>query len=125
MIFIIIILNESMLIKLNYYSLTKARWLMKLKLKMCIKTFGITGINSVDYPEQSPYFDETNKKVVGKFKDETVGIPVVEFVGWRSKMYSYIKDNDKGDKTAKGIKKNFIKKNIKHEDYKNVLFNNQ
>ena len=36
-----------------------------------------------------------------------------------------MKDNDKGDKTAKGIKKNVIEKKIKHEDYKNVLFNNE
>jgi len=29
-------------------------------------------------------------------------------------MYSYIKDNTKGGKTAKGIKKNIIKNEIKH-----------
>jgi len=40
-------------------------------------------------------------------------------------MYSYIKDNQKGGKTAKGIKKNIIKNNIKHADYKEVLFNNK
>ena len=78
-----------------------------------------------DYPENSPYFDKTNKKVIGKFKDEACGIPITEFVGLRSKMYSYIKDNNKGGKTAKGIKKNIIKNNIKHEDYKNVLINNK
>ena len=38
-------------------------------------------------------------------------------------MYSYMKDNQKGGKTAKGIKKNIIKKNITHENYKNTLFN--
>ena len=78
-----------------------------------------------DYPENSQYFNKTNKKVIGKFKDEAAGIPITEFVGLRSKMYSYVKDNDKGGKTAKGIKKNVIKNNIKHEDYKNVLFNNK
>ena len=78
-----------------------------------------------DYPENSPYFNKTNKKVIGKFKDEAAGVPVVEFIGLRSKMYSYIKDNDEGGKTAKGIKKNIITKNIKHEDYKEVLFNNK
>ena len=36
-------------------------------------------------------------------------------------MYSYTKDNEKEGKTAKGIKKNVIKKNIKHEDYKNTI----
>ena len=78
-----------------------------------------------DYPESSQYFDKTNKKVIGKFKDEACGIPITEFVGLRSKMYSYIKDNQKGGKTAKGIKKNIIKNNIKHEDYKNVLLENK
>ena len=58
-----------------------------------------------DYPENSPYFNKTNKKIIGKFKDEAAGVPVVEFVGLRSKMYSYVKDNQKGGKTAKGIKK--------------------
>ena len=74
-----------------------------------------------DYPKSSPYFDKTNKKVIGKFKDEAAGVIICEFVGLRSKMYSYIKDNTKGGKTAKGIKKNIIKNNIKHQDYKETL----
>ena len=78
-----------------------------------------------DYPESSPYFDKTNKKVIGKFKDEASAVPITEFIGLRSKMYSYIKDNNKGGKTAKGIKKNIIKNNIKHTDYKNVLLENK
>ena len=77
-----------------------------------------------DYPESSPYFDKTNKKVIGKFKDEAAGIPIIEFIGLRSKMYSYIKDNNKGGKTAKGIKKNVIKNNITHDNYKSTLLNN-
>ena len=77
-----------------------------------------------DHSESSPYFDNTNKKVIGKFKDEAAGVPICEFVGLRSKMYSYIKDNDKGGKTAKGIKKNVIKNDITHENYKDTLFNN-
>lgn len=35
-----------------------------------------------------------------------------------------MKDNQSGRKTAKGIKKNVIK-NIKHENYKDTLFNNK
>ena len=38
-------------------------------------------------------------------------------------MYLYIKDDINGSKTAKGIKKNVIKQDLKHEDYKNTLFN--
>ena len=78
-----------------------------------------------DYPEYSPFFYKENKKVIGKFKDEAAGIPIIEFFGLRSKMYSYIKDNQKGGKTAKGIKKNVIKNNIIHDDYKETLFNNK
>ena len=78
-----------------------------------------------DYPEYSPFFYKENKKVIGKFKDEAAGIPIIEFVGLRSKMYSYIKDDNNGGKTAKGIKKNVIKNNIIHDDYKETLFNNK
>ena len=78
-----------------------------------------------DYSKSSPYFDNTNKKVIGKFKDQAAGVPICEFVGLRSKMYSYMKGDQKGGKTAKGIKKNVIKKNITHENYKETLFNNK
>ena len=40
-----------------------------------------------DYPESSPFYDKTNEKVIGRFKDEACGVPIVEFVGMRSKMY--------------------------------------
>ena len=40
-------------------------------------------------------------------------------------MYSYTKDDGTNNKTAEGIAKNVIKKVIKHEDYKNILFNNK
>ena len=39
-------------------------------------------------------------------------------------MYSYVKDNDKNEKTAKGIKKYLIKK-ITNQDYKDTLQNNK
>ena len=77
-----------------------------------------------DYPENSPYYCNANKKVIGKFKDEACGVPITEFVGLKSKTYSYVKDNEKGGRTAKGIKKNVIRNNIEHEDYKNTLMNN-
>ena len=63
--------------------------------------------------------------MIGKFKDEAAGVPIIEFVGLKSKMYSYMKDNQKGGKTAKGIKKNIIKKDITHENYKQTLFENK
>ena len=78
-----------------------------------------------DYNKESPFYNTANKKVIGKFKDEAAGIPIIEFIGLRSKMYSYMKDDIKGGKTAKGIKKNVIRKNITHDNYIDVLFNNK
>ena len=78
-----------------------------------------------DYPESSPYYCNFNKNIIGKSKEEACGISITEFIDLKSKMYSYVKDNEKGGRTAKGIKKNVIKNNIRHEDYKNTLINNE
>jgi len=75
-----------------------------------------------DYPSTSPFFSDKNTKVIGKFKDELNGVPIREFVGLRAKMYSNLADNGKVKKTAKGVKKSYMEKNIKHENYKAALF---
>ena len=36
-----------------------------------------------DYPADSMYFDKTNKKVIGKFKDEAAGVPITELIRFR------------------------------------------
>ena len=77
------------------------------------------------YKETSDFYDLKNKKVIGKMKDETAGVPIAEFVGLRSKMYSFVTNDEKGCKTAKDTKKNVVKNLLKHEDYKNTLFNNR
>ena len=41
-----------------------------------------------NYSKNSKFFDETNKKAIGKMKDEFGGVYVIEFVGLKSKMYS-------------------------------------
>jgi len=49
------------------------------------------------YNKNKPeFYDATIKKVIGKFKDETEGIPITEFVGLKSKMYNCILNNDQG-----------------------------
>jgi len=75
-----------------------------------------------DYLESYKFFFKENKKVIGKFKDEASGKPILEFIGLKSKMYSY-KTETKENKTAKGVKKNVIKKELNHSDYKDVLLN--
>ena len=75
-----------------------------------------------DYPKSSKFFFNDNKKVIGKFKDEAAGKIILEFVGEKPKMYSYITEIEtkpikicgktygkitkrKESKTAKGVKK--------------------
>ena len=41
-----------------------------------------------NYSKDSKFFDDTNKKVIGKIKDEFGGVIIDEFVGLTSKMYS-------------------------------------
>ena len=41
-----------------------------------------------NYSKDSKFFNETNKKVIGKMKDEFAGAIKIEFVGLKSKIYS-------------------------------------
>ena len=74
------------------------------------------------YPQDHSCYSPTNKKVIGKMKDELNGSLMREFVGLRAKMYSLQYDK-KSMKKAKGVKKYVIKKNISHSDYRDCLFN--
>lgn len=75
-----------------------------------------------DYPEDHLLFSPKNKKVIGKFKDENAGKPVSEYVGLHAKMYSMKTEDGKEKKTAKGVKRSVLAKEIKHGDYKTCLF---
>ena len=66
-----------------------------------------------------------NKKVIGLMKDELGGKIITEFVTLRPKMYSFLTDDGKEDKKAKGTKKCVIKKMIKFNDYKKCLLNDE
>ena len=46
-----------------------------------------------NYSSKSKYHDNSNKLVVGKMKDETVGVAIEVFVGLKPKMYSYLVDD--------------------------------
>jgi hypothetical protein len=74
-----------------------------------------------DYPRNHPLYSVDNKKVIGKFKDELNGKPISEFVGLRPKMYS-VKVGEHEKKVAKGVKKSVIRRQLKHSDYRRILF---
>src|SRR6218665_267233 len=76
-----------------------------------------------EYPKDHPAGIKTgvSKKVIGIFKDEAAGKQIEEFVGLRSKLYSY-KMAGEDHKKCKGVKKNVVKKTISHDNYKDRLF---
>ena len=47
-------------------------------------------------------FDESNKKVIGKMKDQSTGKIIGEFVGLKSEMYSVKNIDGKESNTTKG-----------------------
>ena len=56
-----------------------------------------------NYSKDSKFFDETNKKVIGKMKDVSEGKIINEFVGLKSKMYSRKNIDGKESNTAKVV----------------------
>ena len=56
-----------------------------------------------NYPENSNFFDQANKNVIGKMKDESEGKIIDEFVGLKSKMYSMLSHDGKESNTAKEV----------------------
>src|SRR5258708_2720585 len=62
-----------------------------------------------------------NRKI---FDEDLVATHMIkEFIGLRSKMYSILMDDDKDDgkRTAKGIGKSVIRRELKHKIYKDIL----
>ena len=78
-----------------------------------------------NYEVDRPLSTGKNKKVIGLMKDELGGKIITEFVTLRPKTYSYLTDDCKEDKKAKGTKKCVIKRMIKFNDYENCLLKDE
>lgn len=77
-----------------------------------------------EYSKDCSLYDSTNKKVLGKFKDETPNSIITDFIGIRSKCYT-IRTNEKLIKKSKGVSKKVVEKNIDFIDYKNCVMENK
>ena len=74
-----------------------------------------------EYDKDYQYYDETNKKVLGMFKDEKQKSTISEFVGVRPKCYSMMCNDGDNTKKLKGVPKITVKKDIIHNDYKKCV----
>jgi hypothetical protein len=73
-----------------------------------------------DLSEDKYNKDNTNKKVIGKFKDELQAVPMKYFTALNPKVYCF-KCEDEETRKAKGVSKVVLKKEIKNSDYNHVL----
>ena len=87
-----------------------------------------------EYPFKHPNYDPTNKKVIGKFKDELHSRPLEEFIGVAPKCYSLLFHGEvkknvivhtsiSEKQTAKGTKTEVKKRFLRHTHYKESLTN--
>ena len=75
-----------------------------------------------DYPQEHPNFDKSNKKVLGKFKDEIQGNIMTHFIGLKPKSYCYKIYGDKNEyKKSKGVVKHKVKNDLSYQKYKDML----
>ena len=103
-------------------------FIMNIKTNGFYKEFASDIENRFDtsnYELNRPLLKGKNKKVIGLMKDELGGKIITEFDTLRPKTYSFLTDDGKEDKKAKGTKKCIIKKMIKFNDYKKCLLNDE
>ena len=60
------------------------------------------------YQTKSKYYDNSNKLVVDKMKEETDGVAIEEFVGLKPQTYLYLVDDNSEHKKVKGVNKNVV-----------------
>ena len=63
------------------------------------------------YEKESPFYNDENKKVISRMKDELNEKIIEELVGLRAKTYS-LKTKKEEMKKAKGVKSNVVKKDL-------------
>ena len=74
-----------------------------------------------NYISERPLPIGKDKKKIGLMKDELGGRIMEEFVGLRPKCCSYLMDDGKVDKKAKGTKTCVIKRNLMFDNYLECL----
>ena len=78
-----------------------------------------------DYNVEHPNYDKTNKKVLGKFKDEMNGKIITHFIGLKPKAYCYkVYGDEKEHKKSKGVVKHKVSNQLSYKTYDETLNRN-
>jgi len=80
-----------------------------------------------NFEPNHPLYSHRNHRVLGKFKSETGSVAPKEFVGLRAKMYSlHVPNHIQQSKIrAKGIKKAYVQKHVRHQHFLKTLRTNK
>ena len=75
-----------------------------------------------DYPKSHPNYDASNKKVLGKFKDELSSKIMTHFIGLKPKSYAFKVQGDKKEyKKSKGVVKGKVNTELNYDMYERTL----
>ena len=77
-----------------------------------------------NHSTKSKYYDNSNKLVIGKMKDEAASVAIEKCVGLKPKIYLHLVDDNSENKKAKGANRNVVAA-ISNNEYKDVLLNNK
>ena len=69
-------------------------------------------------------YDNLNKLVIRKMKYESAGVAIKEFLGLKTKIYSFLVEDNNEYRKAKGVNRNVVT-TISPNEYKGVLLNNK
>ena len=97
----------------------KLKLMMSMKILAAIKKWFVLVIILVII-SKSKYYDDSNKSVISKIKDETGGVAIKEFIGLKPKMYLFLVENSE-HKKGKGVNR-YVVAIISHID---VFLNNK
>lgn len=77
-----------------------------------------------NFDKNHELYDTKHSKQIGYLKSEYGDKHMNEFIGIKSKLYSILYDESSEKRTAKGLQKAVLNTIINHNNYKNVIFNN-
>jgi len=87
-----------------------------------LDNIAVQWLDTSNFELDHPLYSNANFRALWKFKSDTASVPPLEFCGLHSKMYSLSTlGSTKDYHKAKGVPKTFVKQNVKHEQYLDVL----
>ena len=75
-----------------------------------------------NYSHKSKHYNDSNKLLVDKLKDQKRGVTIKEFARLKPKIYSFLVDNNNGPDKANDVNKISVAR-ISHSKYKVYLLN--